>query len=269
MGRSRGANCNVSIVAAITIVLFQLTSVPSSGNVLATPQPARGDDPLYVLHASRQDLRVGEHLFRTNCSACHGLHLQGTAEGPSLRHADVQDVDFQLRTGRMPAPVPFEQEMHKPAYFPPGKMRDVVAYVMSKSTGNTILPTVTVQSGDPALRRGRRLFEANCEQCHSASGHGDSVGFSEVAPSLMQASPQDLADAVRYGPGVMPRFGPTVIDQKSLNDLASYVWYLQRAKYNPGGLQLANWGPTSEGFIAWIFGIGLLVVLARRIGSID
>jgi ubiquinol-cytochrome c reductase cytochrome c subunit len=85
----------------------------------------------------------------------------------------------------------------------------------------------------------------------------------------MDATPQDLADAVRYGPDVMPRFGPNVIDQRHLDDLASYVWYLQHAKYNPGGLQLANWGPVSEGFMAWTFGIGLLVLLARRIGSVE
>jgi ubiquinol-cytochrome c reductase cytochrome c subunit len=65
----------------------------------------------------------------------------------------------------------------------------------------------------------------------------------------------------------MPRFGPQVIDQRHLDDLASYVWYLQHAQYNPGGLQLANWGPVSEGFIAWTVGIGLLVLLVRRIGS--
>jgi ubiquinol-cytochrome c reductase cytochrome c subunit len=140
---------------------------------------------------------------------------------------------------------------------------------MSKSDGEKVLPTVTLRGDMESIKTGREVYEADCEQCHAATGHGDSVGYADVAPSLMDSTPQDLADAVRYGPDVMPRFGPHVIDQQHLDDLASYVWYLQHAKYNPGGLQLANWGPVSEGLMAWTFGIGLLVLLVRRIGSVE
>lgn len=255
----------LALIAAI--LLLQQSNVPSTGNVLATPQPAASFDPLYVLRASQSDLREGERLFNTHCTSCHGAVLQGTAQGPPLIGIDVQAVDFELRTGRMPAAVPFQQEMHKLPFFPPDQIRNIVSYVMSKSNGNKVLPTVTVRGDDESLKRGREVWEANCQQCHSATAHGDSVGYANVAPSLMDSTPQDLADAVRYGPDVMPRFGPQVIDQRHLDDLASYVWYLQHAQYNPGGLQLANWGPVSEGFIAWTVGIGLLVLLVRRIGS--
>ena len=253
----------------VSVLLLQASNVPSSGNVLATPQPAATFDPLYVLHASASDVREGERLFNTHCTSCHGAVLQGTVQGPPLIGVDVQNVDFELRTGRMPAAVPFEQEMHKLPFFPPQQVNDIVTYVMSKSNGNKVLPSVTLHTDDRSLETGREVFEANCQQCHSATGHGASIGYANVAPGLMDATPQDLADAVRYGPDVMPKFGPNVIDQARLDDLASYVSYLQHAKYNPGGLQLANWGPVSEGFITWTFGIGLLVLLARRIGSID
>lgn len=257
----------IALIAAI--VLLQQANAPSSGNVLATPQPSATFDPSYVLHASTKDLLEGERLFNSHCTSCHGAILQGTAQGPPLIGIDVQAVDFELRTGRMPAAVPFEQEMHKAPFFPPQQVRQIVSYVMAKSGGNKVLPAVTLHTDDESLRAGRQVYEANCEQCHSATGHGDSVGYANVAPSLMDATPQDLADAVRYGPDVMPRFGPDVIDQQHLDDVASYVWYLQHAKYNLGGLQLANWGPVSEGFIAWTFGIGLLVLLVRRIGSTE
>lgn len=257
----------IALLAAI--LLLQMSNVPSSGNVLATPQPRETFDPLYVLHAGANDVREGERLFNTHCTSCHGGNLQGTAQGPPLIGIEVEAVDFELRTGRMPAAVPFEQETHKLPYFPAQQVRDIVSYVMAKSPGNKVLPTVTLRGDDETIRIGRQVFAANCEQCHSATGHGDSVGYADVAPSLMDATPQDLAEAVRYGPDVMPRFGPNVIDQKHLDDVASYVWYLQHAKYNPGGLQLANWGPVSEGFMAWTFGIGLLVFLARRIGSVE
>lgn len=255
--------------AIAAAILMQMSSVPSSGNVLATPQPTQSADPFFALHPSRGDLRQGARLFNTRCTSCHGMHLQGTAQGPPLIGVDIQDVDFELRTGRMPAAVPFEQEMHKLPYFPPRQVRDIVSYVMSKSDGNKVLPTVTLRSDTESIKTGRNVYEENCEQCHAATGRGNAVDYADVAPSLMDATPQDLADAVRYGPDVMPKFGPNVIDQRQLDDLASYVWYLQHAKYNPGGLQLANWGPVSEGFVAWTFGIGLLVLLARRIGSVE
>ena len=257
------------IAAIAAVILMQMSSVPSSGNVLATPQPTQSAGPLFALHPSPGDLREGARLFNTHCTSCHGMNLQGTAQGPPLIGADIQGVDFELRTGRMPAAVPFEQEMHKLPYFPPQQVRDIVSYVMSKSDGNNVLPTVTLRSDTQSIKTGRNVYEENCEQCHAGTGRGNAVDYADVAPSLMDATPQDLADAVRYGPDVMPKFGPNVIDQRRLDDLASYVWYLQHAKYNPGGLQLANWGPVSEGFIAWTFGIGLLVLLARRIGSVE
>lgn len=222
-----------------------------------------------LLHASAAGLREGKRLFDTRCTSCHGMNLQGTAQGPPLIGVDVQGVDFELRTGRMPAAVPFEQEMHKPPYFPPQQVRDIVSYVMSKSSGNNVLPRVTLRNDDESLRTGREVYEEHCEQCHAATGSGNAVDYADVAPSLMDATPQDLADAVRYGPDVMPRFGPNVIDQAHLDDLASYVRYLQHARYNPGGLQLANWGPVSEGFVAWTLGMGLLVLLVRRIGGVE
>lgn len=257
----------IALIAAV--ILMQMSDVPSSNNVLATPQPAQSADPFFALHASAVDLQEGEHLFNTRCTSCHGMNLQGTAQGPPLIGIDIQNVDFELRTGRMPTAVPFEQEMHKLPYFPPRQVRDIVSYVMSKSDGNKVLPSVTLRSDTESIKSGRQVYEENCEQCHAATGRGNAVDYADVAPSLMDSTPQDLADAVRYGPDVMPKFGPKVIDQRHLDDLASYVWYLQHAKYNPGGLQLANWGPVSEGFMAWTFGIGLLVLLARRIGSVQ
>lgn len=257
------------IATIAAVLLLQMSNVPSSGNVLATPQPSQTENPFFALHASAADLREGERLFNTRCTSCHGMSLQGTAQGPPLIGIDIQNVDFELRTGRMPAPVPFEQEMHKLPYFPPRQVRDIVSYVMSKSDGNKLLPSVTLRSDNETIETGRDVYVEHCEQCHAATGHGNAVDYADVAPSLMDATPQDLADAVRYGPDVMPKFGPNVIDQRRLDALASYVWYLQHAQYNPGGMPLANWGPVSEGFMAWTFGIGLLVLLVRRIGSVE
>lgn len=261
------------IASLALILLMQNTLVPSSGNVLANKTSLAPVDPAYPTRATTQQIKRGEQIFNVNCASCHGANLQGTAQAPPLVSVDAKDADFMLRTGRMPAEVPFEQEYHRPPFFNERQIEDLVDYISSKSTGKKMLPVVRVpQYGQvpPAmLKKGREVFEENCEQCHAATGRGDAVGFADVAPSLMDATPEEIGEAVRMGPDVMPVFGKDVIDDQNLDALVSYVRYLQRGKYNPGGLQLANWGPVSEGFVVWVFGIGMLVLLIRRIGTTD
>ena len=213
-----------------------------------------------------QVINEGRQLFAVHCATCHGVNLQGSSQGPPLINVDAIDVDFELSTGRMPASIPFEQEEHKKPLFTPAQIDALVQFVSSKSSGSSWLPT-TIARGDAV--RGRSIYEENCEQCHGATGHGDAVGYQNVAPELMNATPRQIVEAVRMGPDVMPKFGPAIIDDRNLSDLVSYVGFLQHGQYNPGGLQLANWGPVPEGFIAWVFGVGLLVLLARRIGTTE
>lgn len=205
-------------------------------------------------------------LYQTRCSSCHGLNLQGGPQAPPLVNADAADVDFMLRTGRMPAEHPWEEEVRKPPIFTHAQIRELVAYVMSKSSGDRTLPVIHA-GGD--LGAGRVVYAENCAQCHSATGKGNNVGYRNVAPSMMDSTPLEIAEAIRSGPDVMPKFGPRVIDQRHLDDLLAYVRWLQTANYNAGGFALSNWGPISEGFIAWVIGAALLVFLARRLGGTE
>lgn len=261
------------IAAFALILLMQDTLVPSSGNVLANKASLAPVDPSYPAKATPQQIKTGEGLFNVHCASCHGLNLQGGPQAPPLINVDAEDVDFMLRTGRMPAEIPFQQEMHKPPRFDAGQIVDIVDYVMSKASGDKTLPVVNApdfaKAPSGVLQKGRQVYEENCEHCHAATGHGDGVGYADVAPELMNATPEEIAEAVRMGPDVMPVFGKNIINDDDLNALITYVGYLQRGKYNPGGLQLANWGPVSEGFMCWAFGIGLLVLLVRRIGSVE
>ncbi len=216
-------------------------------------------------HPLPDEVREGRQLYEVHCSSCHGEHLEGSAQAPPLINVDAGDVHFELTTGRMPAEAPFQQEYDRPPRFPPGQIDAIVAYVMTRSSGEKQLPLVLPGK----IESGRRVFEDNCQACHGATGHGASVGYRNVAPELMNVNPQQIADAVRMGPDVMPRFGPKVIDDNAMGDVIAYVQYLQRFPYNPGGLQLANLGPVAEGFIAWALGIGLLVLFVRRIGTTE
>ena len=57
------------------------------------PEPSR---------AQTDQQAQGQALYEANCSTCHGLQGEGTANGPSLQNAGPAAVDFMLSTGRMP-----------------------------------------------------------------------------------------------------------------------------------------------------------------------
>jgi ubiquinol-cytochrome c reductase cytochrome c subunit len=217
--------------------------------------------------ASPQTLPNGQQVYAQRCSSCHALSLGGTADGPSLHGVSAAYTDFMLRTGRMPAAVPTGQPLHQRALLDDAQIRAVVAYVTYAGGGDPALPAV--RTGNPI--RGRTLFVQNCQACHGVSGRGASVGFAEVAPSLLVATPEEIAEAIRVGPGVMPRFGRDVIHDAGVNDVVAYVGLLRDrdSRMGAGGLQLGQIGPVAEGFVGWVFGLGVLMLLCRWIGTPD
>lgn len=212
----------------------------------------------------------GATLYATYCSSCHGVHGQGTQVAPSLIGRSAAYVHFMLDTGRMPAPAPNINEIPRVPRFTYAQMDQIVAYVAGLSPGpvNTSLPLVT--SGK--VNHGRTLFAENCAQCHGAVGDGASVGTDNVAPDLATATVFQIGEAIRSGPGVMPRFGRDVLSDRDVDDIAYYVNFVETHADEPngpnaGGFPLAHVGPVAEGFIAWVFGLGALVLFIRSIGT--
>jgi ubiquinol-cytochrome c reductase cytochrome c subunit len=120
--------------------------------------------------------------------------------------------------------------------------------------------------GDAAA--GRALFVANCAACHGVAGNGGSIGYGWVAPPLRGVTAQQLVEAVRAGPGVMPRFDPHGLSGAQLGDVVAYVELLNEHMPNAGGFGLGDIGPVAEGAIAW-FAMAALIVVVRRLGSND
>ena len=117
------------------------------------------------------------------------------------------------------------------------------------------------------LARGRALFMTNCSACHGATAQGGSVGYGWIAPSLDRATVTQVAQAIRIGPGVMPRFDEHTLSTSDVNDIVRYVNVLQTNVPNAGGLPLGGLGPVAEGFVAWVLGMGVLIVIVRLIGT--
>ena len=188
---------------------------------------------------------------------------------PSIAGRSAADVHLMLDTGRMPAAEPFAGEVHVAPAVTFQQMDRIVDYVESLSPhGDRSLPRVD----DGSVQRGAHLFIENCSGCHGTVGQGDSVGSADVAPALGSATVFQVAEAIRAGPSVMPRFGRDVLSDQDVDDIARYVNYMQTApgdSTNPGGFTLEHIGAVAEGFVAWFFGIGFLVLFLRRVGSTE
>jgi ubiquinol-cytochrome c reductase cytochrome c subunit len=203
----------------------------------------------------------GERLFEASCASCHGAGGVGTDQGPSLAGVGAASADFQLSTGRMPLANPKGQPVRKPRAFDPAEIKALVAYVASLGPGPRI-PDVDEAAG--SLSGGGTLFRLNCAACHSSAGIGGALSYGSDAPSLHGATPTQIAEAIRTGPGQMPVFGTDTFSKHQVDSITRYVKYLQDPD-DPGGFSLGRIGPITEGMVALLLGIPLLLFVCIRI----
>lgn len=207
--------------------------------------------------------RAGGDLYAVHCTACHGDKLQGTPYGPPLRGAGAADLDFQMSTGRMPLEVPGTEPMRGPPSFPRDQIDAIVTYVVAHGGSGPAKPEIHFSAD---LARGRKIFEENCQSCHGATGTGAVAGFGWLAPTLLQSTPLQTAEAVRVGPGIMPKFGEHQIPQADLDALAAYAETLHHPD-DRGGYSLASAGPVGEGLVAWVAGLGITIAVMFAVGE--
>jgi ubiquinol-cytochrome c reductase cytochrome c subunit len=204
----------------------------------------------------------GAELFAQGCASCHGSDLRGRPGlGPSLRGAGAAAADFYLSTGRMPLADPkIEPERAGPAY-PRADIDALVAYV--GSFGGPPVPRVDPRSGH--LPAGLEAFTESCAGCHQVAGRGGIVTGAAVPP-LQEATPTQIAEAVRVGPYLMPKFSERQIDAQKLADITRYV-RSTRTLDDRGGWGIGHIGPIPEGMIAWLLAGLVLLGVARVIGD--
>ena len=206
----------------------------------------------------------GKNLFAVSCATCHGVAAQGTDVAPSLVGAGAAAVDFQLSTGRMPLKEVGAEAPRKPVTFSQQQIYAIAAYVASLGGGPAI-PTpdqYSTAGADPGL--GQSLFNANCAQCHNYAGAGGDLTSGKYAPALTQATNQQIYEAMLTGPEAMPVFNDSTLSPSAKRDIIAYITQT-RAEANPGGFSLGRVGPTTEGLVAWLGGIGALVLAAMWI----
>lgn len=217
---------------------------------------------------------LGRRIFQADCAVCHGTEGAGTFRGPPIDESGTAAVDFMVRTGRMPPP-PGQFDEHRwwspastmkrgePAYTPL-EIDALVAYTEGFVEGPEVPTEVDTDGAD--LSAGAELYRLNCAACHQMAGQGGALAYGVTVPGLHRATPTEVVEAVRTGPGSMPAFAPGVLSEDQVVEVTAYVEHLDEPD-DPGGLALWHLGPVPEGMVAWFVGAGMLLVLARWLGQ--
>jgi ubiquinol-cytochrome c reductase cytochrome c subunit len=208
----------------------------------------------------------GQALFAANCASCHGTDAAGTSRAPNLQGLGAGTVDFWVSTGRMPLADPTEQAVRKPPRFNGLQTLEIAAYVQSFTPGVGV-PIYHVNLSQANLAQGQSLFTLNCAACHTITGAGDELADGAFAPSLHVATPTQIIEAIRTGPGNMPHFSAGNITNAQARDIVAYVHEVIQHPTNRGGFGLGGNGPVAEGFVALLVGVGGLLLVAFWIGE--
>lgn len=203
-----------------------------------------------------------QQVYLRDCAVCHGSTGEGTPRGPEISNAGGALVDYQLSTGRMPIDRSDEPVRRGPPRYDRAQRAALVDYVAAFGQG---LPVPTVDIAGADLPRGGELYRLNCAACHSWSGTGGAL-LAREAPPLDRSTPVQAVEAVRTGPGSMPSFGQESFSDAEVDDIAAYVRELQHPE-DRGGNPLLHLGPFPEGAVAWVFGIGALVLFINWVGE--
>ena len=218
--------------------------------------------------------QLGAQLYAGNCASCHGVGGQGVSasgahgtgdakeQGPSLMGVGRLAVDFYVRTGYMPLRTPDEQPWRTRVLFDNREQTALIDYV-AKLVGGPDVPRPAPEHGH--LGEGLRLFTQHCAGCHQVVGEGGYVTDARV-PKLKEATPTQIAEAVRIGPYLMPKFSEKAISKRQLDSIVAYV-EASKKPHDRGGWGIGHIGPVPEGMVAWFVAAFLLVGLCAVIGE--
>lgn len=183
---------------------------------------------LKVVAADPQAHAIGERLFLTYCSQCHGSDARGNKGIPNLTDHDwlyggepatIETTILNGRNGQMPSMAA--------ALGSDKDVENVANYVLSLS-GSTSDPIRVVF--------GREKF-ANCAPCHGADGHGNQmIGAPNLTDKiwLWGGSKETIIETITKGrTNAMPAFKDFLGDAK-VHVLAAYVWSLSNTSDQPG-----------------------------------
>jgi|SRR5579884_1415763 len=191
-------------------------------------------------------------IFHERCAPCHGENGEGVSAIVSIAGPPLLAVHdpgtvmtaVEVGPGRMPsfAHALSIEQIHA--------LADYVTQTLA------VLP---LNGGDVA--QGGKLFRRYCAPCHRTAVRGGALAFAGTnAPALTGMSAAIIAGTIRRGAGPMPSFPASILDDRQLASVVSYVQFVQRPP-NPGGRTLNWYGPVAEGFVAWVAMFALIGIV--------
>jgi ubiquinol-cytochrome c reductase cytochrome c subunit len=205
----------------------------------------------------------GQGIYAANCLKCHGAQGNGLRDkGPSLRGVGALSVDFYVRTGYMPLDDSGQQPRRRRSPYTYAQQTELIRYVAGLVKGPPV-PRPHPELG--SVSQGMKLFTEHCSGCHQVAAAGGVVTGARVPP-LGPDGPVRIAQAVRIGPYLMPRFGTTQITDAELNSIIRYVQYAKNPD-DRGGWALGHLGPAPEGLVTWFIAVAVLVATCIVIGE--
>jgi ubiquinol-cytochrome c reductase cytochrome c subunit len=193
----------------------------------------------------------GSAIFSQRCSKCHGERGQGIASavtiaGPSLQaEHDLGNVMTAVESG----------PSHMPAFSRVLTSEQIQAVSHYVTTDLAVIP---LTQGD--IGAGGKIFRKRCAACHRTAVHGGVLAFAgRNAPDLTDKSRALIGGAIRWGPGTMPAFPPSILSDEQLASTVDYVRFVQHPP-NPGGLAVKEMGPVAEGGLAALATLLVIVI---------
>jgi len=235
------------VVLGLALVGTLYAAITGAGRSQAATAPA----------SEQAEIARGQMIFDQTCATCHGLQAQGSTAAPSLIGVGSAAVYFQVSTGRMPLREQGPEASRKPPQLTPAQTLAVAQYIQSLGGGPQIPTPAQVSTAGADVGLGQELFTADCAQCHNFDGAGGALTDGKYAPDLNASTPTQIYTAMLTGPEAMPVFDDTTITPAEKRDIIAYV-IESRNTPNPGGFSLGRVGPVTEGLVAFL---GLLFVM--------
>ena len=204
-----------------------------------------------VLDSPRLVHRTGSHPLRAELLELprhRGHRVVDSARPPGSRCGDDRLLAvYRPDASRQPERVRRREAvtLHLDRDPPDRRIRELSS---DSDRGSPAIPTVDLSGTN--LENGNALFVLNCAACHTITGSGDTIAGNNYAPSLHNTTATQAVEAMRSGPGNMPRFGPGTLTDQQVADIVAYVTGPIEKPANHGGLGLGGIGPVAEGFIA-------------------
>jgi cytochrome c oxidase cbb3-type subunit 3 len=177
---------------------------------------------LNLIVADKQAHDMGQRLFLTYCSQCHGSDARGGKGFPNLTDNDwlyggeLQTIRTTIAEGRNGMMPPWGQSLSS------AEIKDVTYYVLSLSG----FPATSLQ-----IAGGQKVFATNCAACHGPEAKGNpAMGAPNLTDKvwLHGGSIADVTETITKGRNSHMPAHKDLLDEAKINLLAAYVYSLSQ-----------------------------------------